>query len=75
MIPSRYLTVCDGGVYQCVAMHQDGRVLHRNFSLTYGSELLWSFRTKMKSTKVQTLGAYITLLQRTFELFICVHIE
>ena len=34
----RYLTVCDGGLYICVARNSDGRVMHRNFSLTVGCE-------------------------------------
>lgn len=33
---TRYLTVCDGGQYTCVATSPEGGVLTRNFSLQYG---------------------------------------
>ena len=37
LVYRRRLTVCDGGVYTCVATNVDGDVVTRNFTLKFGS--------------------------------------
>ena len=40
LVSTRRLTLCDGGLYTCVATNRNSIPTYRNFTLTIGCELL-----------------------------------